>query len=446
MAHIPRAMVVEDDPHMRKIVSKVLTGCGIIVRTAADGLEALNAFRAGRDEPDIICADIRMPNMDGKEFARALRQDGVDVPIVFVSGTIPKAQEGYREKSHVYLVSKPFSPVELGQIVRDMLAKPRPALGPRPAVPPARSLAEAVAPAPKPEAPTPGYSAKDFAVAAKSGVFSVPRAPDRPFAGTGLPGKPPAPAPTSGTATPPGLPPAKKKPHESTVIFMKPTSASAIPPARPGLAAHPSGTMGTLVPLAGPEAAPAPARHFINVERRVREADRPKPGQWIPRLIGWPEANTPEAVSAWAGILAGALTPFCSEGGLGCYALGTMPAGDASGHRWRVRPGVLLDVALLNAVVSRKLRAILLLAPPGLAAESFEPFLRVPHLDRSNVLGLGAALIDMNCALSAPVFEITFSRGETSFLHHLHEECTRKGHAMRRMELRPSPPTDRAPG
>ncbi len=128
-------MVVEDDPHMRRIITKVLTSCGMMVRAAGDGVEALMAFNQSRHEPELICADIKMPNMDGKEFARRLRQQGVNVPIIFISGTIPRGGEGYREKSHIYLMPKPFSPVRLAEIVKDMLAKRRPSVGPRIALP-----------------------------------------------------------------------------------------------------------------------------------------------------------------------------------------------------------------------------------------------------------------------------------------------------------------------
>jgi two-component system, OmpR family, response regulator len=128
-------MVVEDDPRMRRIITKVLTSCGMMVRAAGDGVEALRAFNQSRHEPELICADIKMPNMDGREFAKRLRQQGVGVPIIFISGTIQPSEEGYREKSHIYLMPKPFSPARLAEIVKDLLAKRKPSVGPRTAPP-----------------------------------------------------------------------------------------------------------------------------------------------------------------------------------------------------------------------------------------------------------------------------------------------------------------------
>lgn len=161
MAHLVRAMVVEDDPRIRRIVTKVLTSCGIMVRAASDGVDALNAFTQGRNEPELVCADIKMPNMDGKEFAKRLRQQGVGAPIIFISGTIQKAQEGYREKSHIYLVAKPFSPAKLAEIIKEMLAKPKPQVGPRLKPPPVQRP-EQLPPAPK--QPPRGYDSGEFRI------------------------------------------------------------------------------------------------------------------------------------------------------------------------------------------------------------------------------------------------------------------------------------------
>ncbi len=144
---------------MRRIVTKVLTSCGMMVRAASDGVDALNAFTSGRGEPELVCADIKMPNMDGKEFAKRLRQQGVSVPIIFVSGTIQKAQEGYRGKSHVYLVAKPFSPAKLAEIAKEMLAKPSPQVGPRLKPPPVQQAEQLP---PLPQEPPRGYESREF--------------------------------------------------------------------------------------------------------------------------------------------------------------------------------------------------------------------------------------------------------------------------------------------
>lgn len=425
MGKIPRALVVEDDARMRRIVTKVLTGCGFIVRAAVDGLDALNAFRASREEPDLVCADIRMPNMDGREFAKRLRHDGVDVPIVFVSGVLTKDQEGYREKSHVWLVSKPFSPTQLAEVVKEMLAKPRPSLAPRGAAPPVKSAAELP---PLPAAQPKGYEAAEFPTTAKPPGLVVPRAPDQPFARPAAAGA----APAAGAAAPAA--PRSKKEHETTVIFLKPTSAAEVPAAQSGL-----GRVGP-APAAPAAAGPKPkARPLINVERRIREPGdgRPaKPGAWTPRLIIWPRSAGAEAAKGWVAAVAGALSRFTAAEKVGCYALAAARP-DEQLRLWRMRANVNLDAKLLEAVLERALKATLLLAPAGLPAGAFDAALKAKHLDRANLLPLGAALADLDCSGPVPVVEITFLRGETAFLRALHEECLRTGQAMQRSEWKP---------
>jgi CheY-like chemotaxis protein len=154
-------MVVEDDARMRRIITKVLTSCGMMVRAASDGVDALQAFDQSHREPELICADIKMPNMDGREFAKRLRQQGVGIPIIFISGTIQKSEEGYRAKSHIYLLAKPFSPARLAEIVKQMLVKSGPSVGPR-AKPPRPTDSGRL---PPPEGgPTSGYDSGEFRV------------------------------------------------------------------------------------------------------------------------------------------------------------------------------------------------------------------------------------------------------------------------------------------
>ncbi|GEM_PF-888923 len=489
LAHIPRALVVEDDARMRRIVAKVLTGCGMIVRAAGDGVEALNAFRASREEPELICADIRMPNMDGREFARRLRHEGVDVPIIFVSGTIAKDQEGYREKSHVYLVSKPFSPNDLAAIAKDMLAKPRPRLGARSVAAPLGGPAD-LAPLPPDPSSTTGFSPEDFPKKAKSACLVVPQSPDRPFSGGGqapaVDGEAPAlqPQPLPQPASPGGR--KTKKAHETTVIFLKPISATEVPsasqssfglrresgeegpapaaaqsttPAKSSAAPEakvpvPPATKGAVAPAAGvpavsaapvppsgaaAAAAASPVRN-VNVERRIYESDVPgqsKPGNWIPRLIIWTEESDREAQRLWCEIVASALGTIQAAGGLQAFAFAAAPANEAPKRRWRVRAGVRIDGALFQAILTRKLRGLLLLAPRELEAGVFDQFLSAEHLDRGNVLTLGSILADLDCTGREPLAELTFLKEETAFLHSLNAACGRNGCAMRRAEWKP---------
>ena len=135
MSHL--ILVVDDDPHIRELVTFALTRAGYQVQTAQHGEEALRLHEALR--PDLIILDIMMPELDGTEVCRQLRRRA-STPIIFLSSRDDEIDRilGLELGGDDY-VSKPFSPRELVARVRavlrraeeratsDLLASPRPA-------------------------------------------------------------------------------------------------------------------------------------------------------------------------------------------------------------------------------------------------------------------------------------------------------------------------------
>lgn len=78
MAH--RVLVVDDDPHIRDVISFALEKAGMTTETARDGGEALMSFR--RHPPDMIILDIGMPDTDGLAVCREIRKSS-NIPILF---------------------------------------------------------------------------------------------------------------------------------------------------------------------------------------------------------------------------------------------------------------------------------------------------------------------------------------------------------------------------
>jgi putative two-component system response regulator len=80
-----RVMVVDDDQKVRTLHAKLLTAMGHTVETAADGIEALAKLPLG---VDVVLLDGEMPNLDGFEVARRIREhaDYATLPIVMVTG------------------------------------------------------------------------------------------------------------------------------------------------------------------------------------------------------------------------------------------------------------------------------------------------------------------------------------------------------------------------
>jgi CheY-like chemotaxis protein len=115
-------LLVEDDPDLRAFVAEVLTEAGYRVLAAADGLAALEQAAAQR--PDLVLLDMRMPCMDGWEFARRFRTQHVGhVPIIVFTAATDATQRAGEIQADGYL-AKPFELAELLAIVEHYLRSP----------------------------------------------------------------------------------------------------------------------------------------------------------------------------------------------------------------------------------------------------------------------------------------------------------------------------------
>jgi CheY-like chemotaxis protein len=98
-------LVVDDDTSILDTVSAILAGEGYDVVSAASGQEALDAM--SRAQPVVILLDMRMPVMDGWAVARALRTQGISIPIVVMTAA-ESAQRWADEVGAAGYLAKPF--------------------------------------------------------------------------------------------------------------------------------------------------------------------------------------------------------------------------------------------------------------------------------------------------------------------------------------------------
>lgn len=100
-------LVAEDDKALNGLVCSYLSDNGYGVISCEDGKQALKAFN--EQSPDMVISDIMMPNMDGYELARAIRERNKVVPILFMTALDdkPSKQFGYKIGIDDYVV-KPF--------------------------------------------------------------------------------------------------------------------------------------------------------------------------------------------------------------------------------------------------------------------------------------------------------------------------------------------------
>ncbi len=96
LKHSVHILLVEDNPVNQKLAKMMLTKAGYHVEVADNGVEAVDKYSASPDGFDLIFMDIQMPEMDGMEATRAIREKGFDsVPIVAMTAN---AMKGDREK------------------------------------------------------------------------------------------------------------------------------------------------------------------------------------------------------------------------------------------------------------------------------------------------------------------------------------------------------------
>jgi two-component system, OmpR family, response regulator len=130
-----RVLIVDDDPHIRQVLTFAFAKSGLETMEAANGEEALALI--GHAPPDLVVLDINMPVMDGLEVCRRLRSNS-DLPILFLSSRDDEIDRvlGIELGADDYVV-KPFSPREvvaraqaiLRRTARDTAPAPAPQLG-----------------------------------------------------------------------------------------------------------------------------------------------------------------------------------------------------------------------------------------------------------------------------------------------------------------------------
>jgi CheY-like chemotaxis protein len=111
---VPRVLVVDDDPHMRDLLSIRLRKAGHRVLCAESGSEALELVES-RGAPDVAVLDVTMPGMTGLELLPAMRsREGLErMSAVFLSGRVEEADiQAGRALDATYL-TKPFSGIAL---------------------------------------------------------------------------------------------------------------------------------------------------------------------------------------------------------------------------------------------------------------------------------------------------------------------------------------------
>ena len=107
MSPEPTVFIVDDDDGVRKGLTLLLTSVGLKVETFSGAHEFLRAFHPAR--PGCLVLDVRMPGMSGLELQEKLRSDGIETPVIILTGhgDVPMAVRAVQTGA-VDFIEKPF--------------------------------------------------------------------------------------------------------------------------------------------------------------------------------------------------------------------------------------------------------------------------------------------------------------------------------------------------
>lgn len=119
-----RVLVIDDEAPIRLLCRVNLEAEGMHVLEAADGITGLDLARG--EQPDVVLLDVMMPGLDGWRVAEEMLEDDRTngIPIIFLT-----ARAEFRDRARgldiggVDYVTKPFNPLELAPLVRELLSR-----------------------------------------------------------------------------------------------------------------------------------------------------------------------------------------------------------------------------------------------------------------------------------------------------------------------------------
>lgn len=114
-----KILVIDDEKDVLDVLEKRLSVAGYRVIKADNGKEGIEKARS--EAPDLILLDILMPDIDGGEAARILKEDSLtkDIPVIFLTCLYTKndeVQSGHLSGAN-FFVAKPYNPEELLDII-----------------------------------------------------------------------------------------------------------------------------------------------------------------------------------------------------------------------------------------------------------------------------------------------------------------------------------------
>jgi DNA-binding response OmpR family regulator len=122
MAHI---LLIDDEAQLRTLYRKIIEAAGHRVTDASDGAAGLDAFR--QDRPDLVIADVVMPQTDGIQMIRQMCAEVPEIKVIVISGGTSFPTSAFLQigltAGAARALAKPFTPSKLLGVVDELLAR-----------------------------------------------------------------------------------------------------------------------------------------------------------------------------------------------------------------------------------------------------------------------------------------------------------------------------------
>lgn len=116
-------LIADDELALRFLISETLADEGYKITEAEDGMEAIQ--KLGQDQFDLVILDYMMPERTGVEVCSWLRSSGSpnqDLPVILLTAkALNKDKEKAKEAGVTQYIVKPFSPLQLIEVVKNLL-------------------------------------------------------------------------------------------------------------------------------------------------------------------------------------------------------------------------------------------------------------------------------------------------------------------------------------
>src|SRR5678816_4878628 len=119
---VSKILIVDDEPFNLDLLEQELSELGYATERANNGAKALQ--KIATEKPALVLLDYQMPDMNGIEVLRTIRQTDTDLPIVLITahGSIERAVEAVKAGADDF-ITKPFDPEHLALVVKKALER-----------------------------------------------------------------------------------------------------------------------------------------------------------------------------------------------------------------------------------------------------------------------------------------------------------------------------------